>query len=216
MGLAVPANMVIHVTDSLVKTGKVVRGYLGVNIQNITPALVESFDLKTNKGALVSDVVPDAPAAKAVVQVPEEVAPRTPNAPPPLTFEQRLAEQLAQAESALQRGELASPPGRSAVDLFRGALEMDPSNTLAKAGLIRVADRLLTASERAITAGVLTSGTGHHDEENESPEKLVDSWTAGNGRTLERAAQLMTELRAVPTPDAAMLSVALRELRALA
>jgi serine protease Do len=65
VGLAVPANLVSHVADSLVKTGKVVRGYLGVNIQNITPALVESFDLKTNKGALVSDVVPDAPAAKA-------------------------------------------------------------------------------------------------------------------------------------------------------
>ena len=53
----------------------------------------------------------------------------------------------------MQRGELASPPGRNAVELFRGALELDPSNTLAKAGLIRVADRLLTAAERAITAG---------------------------------------------------------------
>jgi len=99
----------------------------------------------------VRDRLREAP--KQVVQLPEEVAPRTPNAPPPLTFEQRLGEQLAQAESALQRGELASPPGRSAVDLFRGALELDPSNTLAKAGLVRVADRLLTASERAITAG---------------------------------------------------------------
>ncbi len=89
---------------------------------------------------------------KPVVQVPEEVAGAA-NASPPLTFEQRLADQLAQAEAALQRGELASPPGRNAVELFRGALELDPSNTLAKAGLIRVADRLLTASERAITAG---------------------------------------------------------------
>ena len=69
------------------------------------------------------------------------------------TFEQRLREQLTQAEAALQRGELASPPGRNAVELFRGALELDPSNTLAKAGLIRVADRLLSAAERAITAG---------------------------------------------------------------
>ena len=65
VGLAVPANLVNHVADSLVKNGKVVRGYLGVNIQNITPALVESFGLKTNKGALVSDVVENAPAAKA-------------------------------------------------------------------------------------------------------------------------------------------------------
>ena len=39
------------------------------------------------------------------------------------------------------------------MDLFRGALELDPGNTLAKAGLVRVADRLLSAAERALTAG---------------------------------------------------------------
>ncbi|MBS0452228.1 MAG: NAD-glutamate dehydrogenase [Proteobacteria bacterium] len=72
----------------------------------------------------------------------------------------------------------------------------------------------LSGLERSITAAVLAGG--NHDAETEAPEKLVDSWTASNGRTLERAAQLMAELRAVPAPDAAMLSVALRELRALA
>jgi serine protease Do len=65
VGLAVPANMVSHVTDSLVKTGKVVRGYLGVGVQNITPSLAESLSLKNNKGALVGEIVPNAPAAKA-------------------------------------------------------------------------------------------------------------------------------------------------------
>lgn len=65
VGLAVPANLVSQVADSLVKTGKVVRGYLGVNIQTLTPALADSFSLKSSKGALVSEVVPDAPAAKA-------------------------------------------------------------------------------------------------------------------------------------------------------
>ena len=44
-------------------------------------------------------------------------------------------------------------PDRNAVALFRGALELDPGNTLAKAGLVRVADRLLSAAERALTAG---------------------------------------------------------------
>ncbi len=63
VGLAVPANMVAQVADSLVRTGKVVRGFLGIGVQNITPGLAESFGLKGNKGALVSDVVPDSPAA---------------------------------------------------------------------------------------------------------------------------------------------------------
>jgi hypothetical protein len=90
-------------------------------------------------------------AAAAVVQLPVEITQLTPA--PTLSHEQRLREQLVQAEAALQRGELASPRGRNAVDLFRGALELDPANSLAKAGLIRVADRLLSAAERALTAG---------------------------------------------------------------
>ncbi len=93
-----------------------------------------------------------AASAPAVLQAPEEVAPFTPPQPV-LTFEERLNAQLKQAEAALQRGELASPPGANAVELFRGALELDPSNSLAKGGLVRVADRLLTAAERALTAG---------------------------------------------------------------
>ena len=100
----------------------------------------------------VSDRLRPAASPPAVVRAPEELAPRTPP-PPVLTFEERLAQQLAQAESALQRGELASPAGRSAVDLFRAALELDPGNVLAKGGLVRVADRLLTAAERTLTAG---------------------------------------------------------------
>jgi TonB family protein len=96
---------------------------------------------------------PLRPAASPLVRIPEEVAPRNPPAPQPPTLEQRLREKLAQAETALQRGELASPPARNAVELFRGALELDPGNALAKAGLVRVADRLLSAAERALTAG---------------------------------------------------------------
>ncbi|MCX6956741.1 MAG: DegQ family serine endoprotease [Verrucomicrobia bacterium] len=65
VGLAVPANLVSQVADSLVKTGKVTRGYLGVNLNQITPALAEAFHLKDNKGALVSATVPDSPADKA-------------------------------------------------------------------------------------------------------------------------------------------------------
>jgi hypothetical protein len=100
----------------------------------------------------VRDRLRPASSTSTVMQAPEEVAPLEP-AQPVLSFQERLDAQLAQAEAALQRGELASPAGRSAVDLFRAALDMDPGNTLAKGGLVRVADRLLTAAERALTAG---------------------------------------------------------------
>jgi serine protease Do len=68
VGLAVPANLVSQVADGLVKHGKVVRGYLGVSTQDVTPALAESLDLDTRKGALVAEVQPDSPAAKAGIQ----------------------------------------------------------------------------------------------------------------------------------------------------
>lgn len=51
--------------ESLIQYGHVTRGYLGVMIQNVTPALAPEFDLKKNAGALVSEVVPDGPADKA-------------------------------------------------------------------------------------------------------------------------------------------------------
>jgi serine protease Do len=65
VGLAVPANLVSQVAEGLAKNGKVVRGFLGVNVQDVTPALAESFGLKNRAGALVAEVTPDSPAAKA-------------------------------------------------------------------------------------------------------------------------------------------------------
>ena len=65
VGLAVPANLVNQVANGLVKNGKVVRGYLGVGAQDLTPTLADSLGIKSRRGALVADVQPDSPAAKA-------------------------------------------------------------------------------------------------------------------------------------------------------
>ncbi len=63
IGFAIPINMATEILPQL-KTGKVVRGWLGVMIQDITPELAKSFGLKSAKGVLVSDVVKDGPAEK--------------------------------------------------------------------------------------------------------------------------------------------------------
>ncbi|MBM3874207.1 MAG: DegQ family serine endoprotease [Verrucomicrobia bacterium] len=65
VGLAVPSNLVANVADSLVKRGKVVRGFLGVTAQDITPGLAESLRVPAKAGALVADVQPGSPAEKA-------------------------------------------------------------------------------------------------------------------------------------------------------
>jgi serine protease Do len=68
IGFAIPSNMVKGVMDSLVKHGKVVRGYLGVSIQDVTPKIAKQLGMKQGTGALVSDVVGGSPAAKGGIQ----------------------------------------------------------------------------------------------------------------------------------------------------
>src|ERR1035437_7066906 len=65
IGFAVPSDLARNVMDSLIKDGHVTRGYLGVMIQDVTPALAKEFQLKDTSGALVGDVVPKGPADKA-------------------------------------------------------------------------------------------------------------------------------------------------------
>ncbi len=68
VGFAVPTSMSKPIYESLVKTGKVVRGFLGIGIQDLNQDLVKSFGLKESKGALVSDVREDSPAERAGVK----------------------------------------------------------------------------------------------------------------------------------------------------
>src|SRR5881394_2583399 len=65
IGFAIPVNLARDVMQSLVKDGRVTRGYLGVMIQDVTPALSKEFNLKDTTGALVSEVTAKSPAEKA-------------------------------------------------------------------------------------------------------------------------------------------------------
>jgi len=68
IGFAIPSAMAKNVMQSLIKTGKVIRGWLGVTIQPLTPELSKQFGLENEKGVLVGDVVEDSPADKAGIQ----------------------------------------------------------------------------------------------------------------------------------------------------
>ena len=65
IGFAIPVSIARDVMDSLIKDGRVTRGYLGVYIQDVNPALAREFKLKDTHGALVSDVTPNSPADQA-------------------------------------------------------------------------------------------------------------------------------------------------------
>ncbi|HEX7360678.1 MAG TPA: Do family serine endopeptidase [Bryobacteraceae bacterium] len=65
IGFAIPSNMVKTVMDQLIKNGKVSRGYIGVSLQQMDPALAKQFGVSSTHGALVAQVVPGKPGAKA-------------------------------------------------------------------------------------------------------------------------------------------------------
>jgi len=65
IGFAVPINMARQVMEKIIKDGRVVRGWLGVSVQPVTPAMARALGLEKPEGALVADVTPGSPADKA-------------------------------------------------------------------------------------------------------------------------------------------------------
>ncbi|MDJ0946770.1 MAG: DegQ family serine endoprotease [Kiloniellales bacterium] len=65
IGFAIPSEIASEVVADLREKGKVERGWLGVRIQAVTPEFAEGFRLEEAKGALISSVTPDSPAAAA-------------------------------------------------------------------------------------------------------------------------------------------------------
>jgi serine protease Do len=68
VGFAIPSNSAKLVMDELLKYGKVKRGLLGVNIQDLNESLAKSFGKPDTGGALVAQVIPDSPAEKAGIK----------------------------------------------------------------------------------------------------------------------------------------------------
>jgi serine protease Do len=65
IGFAIPIDMAKYVMDQILKHGKVIRGYIGVGVQEVTPDLAKAFNVSAEKGALVGSVESNSPGAKA-------------------------------------------------------------------------------------------------------------------------------------------------------
>ena len=68
IGFAIPSNMAKHVIEQLIAKGKVVRGWLGVGIQPMTPELAKKFGVTEGEGVLVNEVFEKDPAAAAGIK----------------------------------------------------------------------------------------------------------------------------------------------------
>lgn len=69
IGLAIPVNMALDVTEQLIKYGKVRRGYLGVSAQDLTSDLSKAFGINTSKGAIITRVQEGSPADIAGIKI---------------------------------------------------------------------------------------------------------------------------------------------------
>ncbi len=65
LGFAIPSNLAARVMKQLIAHGKVERGSLGVDVQDLTPRVAAALGIKASSGALVTDVLPGSPAAAA-------------------------------------------------------------------------------------------------------------------------------------------------------
>ena len=69
MGFAIPTQIVRPTVETLIKYGKVTHGYIGIGITDVTPENSKFFDMKSNEGAVITQVEPDSPGAKAGLKV---------------------------------------------------------------------------------------------------------------------------------------------------
>ncbi|WP_110655116.1 Do family serine endopeptidase [Salinicola halimionae] len=65
IGFAIPANLARSILDDIVTQGRVIRGWLGLDAQQMTPDLASSFGLKTLSGVIIANVAPGGPSAEA-------------------------------------------------------------------------------------------------------------------------------------------------------
>ena len=68
IGLSIPTIVAKKIMEQIIQTGKVTRGYIGVEVQDLTKELAESFRLTNNKGALIAGVYPEGPADRAGIR----------------------------------------------------------------------------------------------------------------------------------------------------
>jgi serine protease Do len=119
IGFAVPSNSAVQVLDQLKQYGETRRGWLGVQVQNVTDEIAISLGLQEPKGALVAKVSPDSPAAAAGLQ-PSDVI---------LSFDGQPIDNMR----SLPRAVAATAIGKSvAVELLRKGQPMDLTVTVGR------------------------------------------------------------------------------------
>jgi serine protease Do len=141
IGFAIPSNMARHVMDSLIRSGKVERGYLGASIQNLDQNLARSFNYNSTDGVLIGDVAPDGPAAKAGLKSGDIV----------VSYNGRPTNQMHELRNAVA----ATSPGTSSeLEVFRDGRRMKVSIDVGKLEEDKLSESPLAPSEEGPEEGL--------------------------------------------------------------
>ncbi len=138
IGFAIPVNMAKELLPQL-KTGKVIRGWLGIMIQDITPELAKSFGLKSAKGVLISDVVKGSPSEEAGLLRGDVM----------LRFDDK---EIENAHKLSQMAAATPPNSRVKIDLFRNGKEQ---TILLKVGAMPEEEQKIVSPEEQSDWGMM-------------------------------------------------------------
>jgi serine protease Do len=118
IGFAIPSNMALFVAGQLIDQGEVRRGWLGLNVQDVTPSQARELGLQASEGALVVGVIEDSPAARAGLQEGDII----------LSYEERRIR-----DAAILRNEVAvTPAGQEArLTIWRDGAEQEIRATIS-------------------------------------------------------------------------------------
>ncbi|WP_224245233.1 trypsin-like peptidase domain-containing protein [Hyalangium gracile] len=117
IGFAVPSNLVKALLPQLEKSGAVTRGYLGIGIQDLTPAIAKALELPVKEGAIVNEVSAGGPSAKAGLKVDDVVVALDGKA-------------LTSASSLTRTVALKKPGSTATLSLYRNGKKQDVKVTL--------------------------------------------------------------------------------------
>ncbi|MGZ8162743.1 MAG: DegQ family serine endoprotease [Methylobacter sp.] len=197
IGFAIPSNMVMTIKESLVKHGEVRRGLLGVTTQDLTPELVNAFNLKNRQGAVISRIESNSPAAKAGLE-PGDIIVAANGRPI------RNSYNLRNVIGLMQIGDQVN------IEYFHGNEKKEVTATIGKAARVQLAGEdlhsrlrgaLLSATQKDQVEGVLIAKVDNSSPAWRTGLRAGDVIVSANRYRIRNLA----ELRQVVDPNNALL-----------